>query len=207
MGLRSLVKSERYLLWIAVAAPLLMLSGCAMLPTVKLNDLNGREANANEMFYVVVAANFGDTGVCEKISNRAFHDDRADAGPPVISLTKSECYFHAALRTGNPNLCAYVTKVIAIPSNISYVSEFNCRQFIKEKPNGIQAPSFPYYEMRRLMMDMGYRDVDLEVLNDNSQQNPNGKWCDFYTYLVFRSSPAERAQFLQRASMMPSFDH
>jgi hypothetical protein len=86
---------------------LLLASGCS--PHLNLNaPFHSRQPNPHERFYTAVAANFGDSKMCEKISKRALDQESPglDSTEWKVILQKSECYFYVAMSTKNTKLCA-----------------------------------------------------------------------------------------------------
>ena len=138
-----------------------LLAGCT--PHVNLNTpLGTRPPNEHEIFYTAVAASFGDSKLCEKISKRALVEN----GPNLtstkweVSEQRSECYFYAALQTKDEKLCDSVSKVITLPSNASDISASLCREVIHKRRVRSQHPILPYFPIGSLLKEMGYTDED-----------------------------------------------
>lgn len=148
--------------------------------------------NPHERFYTAVAADFGDSTMCEKISNRALEEKGPDLGTTKrrVYLEKSRCYFYAAILTKNASLCDSVKEIVTIPSNESEISQSKCRAMVHLPRWQIRdEPSPDYYEY--FFKEMGYGDRGL----------------DFYMYLSLRAPPEQKQDFLKRAHAMPSFDN
>lgn len=138
-----------------------ILGGCT--PHVNLNTPFGsRSPNEHELFYTAVAATFGDSKLCEKISKRALVEN----GPNLtateweVSYQRSECYFYAAFKTKDESLCDSVNKVITLPSNASDISGSACREVIHNRRARSHEPTLPYSSIGSLLKEMGYTDED-----------------------------------------------
>jgi hypothetical protein len=137
----------------------LLASGCT--PHVNLNaPFHSRQPNPHEVFYTAVAANFGDSKMCEKISKRALDEDA-----PTLSSTewkailqKSECYFYVAMSTKSTKLCDSVSQIVTLPSNRSDMSEAHCRELLRKNQHYIDEPSPDYSWLADFMKEMGYRE-------------------------------------------------
>jgi hypothetical protein len=168
---------------------LLLIGGCS--PHLDLNGPWGsRMPNPHERFYTAVAVNFGDSTMCEKISNHALEENGPDMGTTKwrVYLQKSKCYFFAAVVTKNAGLCDSVKEIVTIPSNKSEISQANCLAMLHLPNWQIHDNPLPEHS-EYFFKEMGYGD----------------RGDDFYMYLMLSAPPEQKQEFLKRAHAMPSF--
>jgi hypothetical protein len=184
-------------------------------PGFKLNARDGmtRPRNYHEWFYTQIAGYFGDATMCAKISNRAVDEELPSMETKWrVSFQRSECYFDAALKTKNEELCNLVKAVVTIPPNASVVSQSTCRKWLTESGSASFDPT-PFFDpSAEIMHEMGYQDKDYyEARKENhpvshSNQDDPVDWGAFYQDIRFGSSSERQRDFLRRAEGLPSFD-
>jgi hypothetical protein len=187
---------------------LLVLLASACTPHLNLNPpFHARRPNPHEEFYTAVAANFGDSRMCEKISKRALDEDA-----PTLSSTewkailqKSECYFYVAMSTKSTKLCDSVSQIVTLPSNRSDMSEAHCRELLRKNQHYIDEPSPDYSWLADFMKEMGYREEDVYAAMPALIGDKEDIWPAFYIYLQFRAQPNQKQEFIKRAEALPSF--
>jgi hypothetical protein len=187
---------------------LLVLLASACTPHLNLNPpFHARQPNPHEEFYTAVAANFGDSKLCEKISKRALDEDA-----PTLSSTewkailqKSECYFYVAMSTKSTKLCDSVSQIVTLPSNRSDMSEAHCRELLRKNQHYIDEPSPDYSWLADFMKEMGYREEDVYAAMPALIGDKEDIWPAFYIYLQFRAQPNQKQEFIKRAEALPSF--
>jgi hypothetical protein len=187
---------------------LLVLLASACTPHLNLNPpFHARQPNPHEEFYTAVAANFGDSKMCEKISKRALDEDA-----PTLSSTewkailqKSECYFYVAMSTKSTKLCDSVSQIVTLPSNRSDMSEAHCRELLRKNQHYIDEPSPDYSWLADFMKEMGYREEDVYAAMPALIGDKEDIWPAFYIYLQFRAQPNQKQEFIKRAEALPSF--
>jgi hypothetical protein len=164
---------KRYCL-ILTFSLLIPLSGCS--PHLNLNaPLSSRSPNEHELFYTAVAANFGESKICEKISKRALDELGPDLGSTDwrVIVQRSACYFYAALKTKNAKLCDSVEKIVTVPSNKAGISRSECREILQKNQHYDYEPSPDFHSVGAFMKEMGYREGDFYAAEyvENSTNN------------------------------------
>jgi hypothetical protein len=184
----------------------LLASGCS--PHVNLDaPFHSRQPNDHERFYTAVAANFGDSKMCEKVSRRALEE----VGPGLsktewsVILQKSKCYFFVAVDTRDAKLCDSVTTIITLPDNESDISAARCRELIQKKLYELGDPSPEYYLVGDFMKEMGYRKEDVYAAIPALIGSKEEFWLGFYTYLQVQAKPNQKQEFIKRAEALPAF--
>jgi hypothetical protein len=182
---------------------LILLGGCS--PHLNLNaPFGSRPPNGHEVFYTAVAADFGDSKICKKISRRALDEE----GPGMsgtgwqVSLQRSECYFYAALKTHDAKLCDSVEKIVTIPSNKSRFSRSECLVFLNSSNSVGDEPAMEYSSLGGIMKEMGYREEEAKLFLANDKAFD---WFKFYMYQEFGAQPEKKQEFLKRVEALPSF--
>jgi hypothetical protein len=140
---------------------LLALAGCT--PHVNLNAPSGsRPPNAHEEFYTAVAADFHDSKMCEKISDRALDERGPDMGSTDwrVSSQRSTCYFYVALATKDEDFCKLVRGIVTLPSNHSRISRSKCEEIIRKRQQFGYHPGTDDSALPGLMQEMGYGDEE-----------------------------------------------
>jgi hypothetical protein len=142
-----------------------------------------RRPNIHEQFYTVVATDFGDGGMCEKISIHAIDLRRPDFGTSDYRVTyqKSACYFYMALGTKNSALCEKVETITTDPPNKSEISKSECLRALQDPRYGRNysyRPLVPYSSLADLLQEMGYRDKDIyaAIYSENPLLSPTYKF-------------------------------
>lgn len=140
---------------------LVVLVGCT--PHVNLNaPLGSQPPNDHEEFYTAVAADFHDSKMCEKISDRALDEE----GPGMsgtgwsVSIQRSACYFYVGVTTKDEDLCKLVRGIVTLPSNQSGISKSECEEVIRRNGQLQYRPAPDVHTLPELMHEMGYRDED-----------------------------------------------
>jgi len=182
----------------------LLASGCT--PHLNLNSpFHARRPNPHEEFYTAVAANFGDSKMCEKISKRALDESVSTTDWRVI-LQRSECYFYVAIDTDNAKLCDPVTIIVTVPSNTADISAARCREVIQKKRSYFGTVLVPeYYSLGDFMKEMAYRKEDVYAAIPALIGSKDDIWPSFYTYLQVQAKPNQKQEFIKRAEALPSF--
>jgi hypothetical protein len=181
----------------------IFLGGCAP-PHLNLNaPVHSRPPNQYELFFTAVAADFGDSRICEKISKRALEEEiRVNTGW-TVTLQRSVCNFHAAVKTEDTRLCDSVKRVITIPHNEADISPSACRKLLRRTPpNDNFKPWVDIHFLGGFMEEMGYREDTAKILLINSERFD---WGDFYVYLMLWAPLEQKQEFLQRVKALPSF--
>jgi hypothetical protein len=187
---------------------LLVLLASACTPHLNLNPpFHARQPNPHEEFYTAVAANFGDSKMCEKISKRALDEDAPTLSSTEwkVILQRSECYFFVAMSTKDTKFCDSVNQIVTLPSNRSDMSEAHCREILRKKQSYFDRPSPEYPLLGDFMKEMGYRDEDVFAAIPALINPKQDIWPGFYTYLQVQAQPNQKQEFLKRAEALPSF--
>jgi hypothetical protein len=187
---------------------LLVLLASACTPHLNLNPpFHARQPNPHERFYTAVAANFGDSKMCEKISKRALDEDA-----PTLSSTewkailqKSECYFYVAMSTKDTKLCDSVSQIFMLPANRADMSEAHCRELLRKNQHYIDEPSPDYSWLGDFMKEMGYREDDVFAAIPALIGSKEDIWPGFYTYVQVQAKPNQKQEFTKRAEALPAF--
>lgn len=182
---------------------LILLSGCS--PHLNLNaPFGSRPPNGHELFYIAVAANFGDSKTCDKISRLALDEQGPDMGSTEWRVIgqRSACYFYAALKTKNAKLCDSVEKIVTVPSNKAGVSRSECREILQKNQQYQYEPTPDYYSLGGFMKEMGYGEEDTKPFLAKDEAF---NWSHFYSYLEFGARPENQQEFLKRVEALPSF--
>ena len=154
----------------------LLLAGCSA--HVNVNAPAGsRPPNEHELFYTAVAESFADPDLCKKISPNALEESGPDLGSLEwrVYQQRSACYFYAALKIKNVQLCDSVRRIITLPSNASFISRANCREIIEKKNGQFGFGPITYFrDLEKLLKEMGYRDKDRYTAeySDHSVNDP-----------------------------------
>jgi hypothetical protein len=189
-------------LGLASAAMLVpLLAGCQA--HVNLNAPAGaRPPNEHELFYTAVAENFVDADLCKKISAKALEENGPDLGSLEwrVYQQRSACYFYAALKSKNAQLCDSVRRIATLPSNASFISRANCREII-EKKNGQFGfgPATYFRDLDKLLKEVGYTDQD-RYAAEYSEYSVNDSVHRFYQSV--KGSEA----FKSKIAGLPSYD-
>ena len=141
---------------------LVVLTGCST-PHVNLNaPFGSRPPNDHEEFYTAVAADFHDSKMCEKISDRALDEQGPDMGNLDwrVSGQRSACYFYVALTSNDEDFCRLVRGIVTLPSNHSGISKSECEEIIRNGQHSQYQPTADYYTLPGFMREMGYRDEE-----------------------------------------------
>jgi hypothetical protein len=182
----------------------IFLSGCS--PHLNLNALRGsRSPNQYEFFFTAVAANFGDSYICEKISKRALDENGPDSGTTEwrVILQRSACYFDAAMKTRDARLCDSVHQIIILPHNDAGISRSECRKLLLRNPQYVAFGPLPdVHLLDGFVEEMGYREAEAKPFLINAD---HFGWSNFYDYLMFHAPLEQKQEFLRRAEALPSF--
>jgi hypothetical protein len=179
---------------------LLQYKGCERPVTFNVPP-DSRPPNTHELFYTAIAANFGDSEICKKISKRALDERGPDLGNTEwrMIFERSQCYFHAALRTKNDELCDSVEDVITAPPNGATISRSECREVIQKNQHYAYEPSPDYYTVGDFMTEMGYKDEDFYAA-EFARNSTNNSIYRFYETI------RDTGEFKAKVWVLESYD-
>ncbi len=188
--------------WLAVTffLPIFLIRGCERPVTLNVPP-DSRPPNAHELFYTAIAANFGDSEMCKKISERALDERGPDLGTTEwrITLERSQCYFYGALKNKNADLCDLVKEVVTIPPNGAGISRSECREVVQNNQSYGYEPSPDYYSVDDFMKEMRYRDEDFYAA-EYAENSTNNSIYRFYETIK------DTEPFSAEVRSLPSYD-
>lgn len=140
---------------ILVLALAACLAGCEVPEIDDVPDL--RKANILEFAYSYLAPELPMPGLCEKISPRAVLKAGFGGRGYEITYTRSSCYNHLALKTGDANHCRKVVEATHTRLDGSALNEEACR----ERVAAGRQPRSSGGDIEWLFRFMGFNDSDI----------------------------------------------